>query len=135
MSKNREHQCGATLISSKYAITAAHCFFNYETGEGWWYDLSEFIVVAGNYKRNSYCGLDADCQTRKIKNVSTLFDGQNYNYKSDVDMVILELDYPLELIKDIVQPACLPSEAVKSGNNCYVSGWGRTGDKNLQESF
>ena len=131
LSKNRKYQCGATLISSKYAISAAHCFFDHKTGKGWLHHFSELTVVAGSYMRNSY----GYCQTSQIRNVSTSFNGYNFDRNNDVDIVIIELERPFDLIKDIVQPACLPSEAIKSGSNCHVSGWNPTGHENLKGSF
>ena len=38
-------QCGATLISPKYAISAGHCFHEHK---------DNFVVVAGAYKVSHY---------------------------------------------------------------------------------
>ena len=67
-------------------------------------------------------------QKRKIINFSTPFDGTSFYFKIDVDMIIFELETPFELIKDVVQPACLPSKPVNSREKCYSSGWGGIAD-------
>ena len=80
--------CGATLISSKYAITAAHCLPGYTKQREVW-------VVAGVYKLND------NGHRRKVKNVIKPFDAEHWALPL-VDFVILELEYPFDLIKGMI---------------------------------
>jgi len=109
--------CGATLISSKYAITAGHCLliktiFGLRPA-----DISKFEVVAGAYKKREHG------QRRRIKSITKPYDAE-YWYWPLPDLVILELETPFDLMKGKIQPACLPSKDIELGRNCYVSGWG-----------
>ena len=109
--------CGATLISSRHAISAAHCFWN-EFGESRG-GLSKYVVRSGVLYNNG-----RDKETRRIQQTETPFHGAWYEGKPD--LVILELRRPFTLVEGFVQPACLPSKPVKHGDTCFTSGWGQT---------
>ena len=89
------HYCGATLISSKYAITAGHCllrrsFFGMVPA-----DVTKFEVVAGVYKKREYG------QRRRIKSIAKPYDAQNWKWPLP-DLVILELETPFDLMKGMI---------------------------------
>ena len=128
---NGHHKCGATLISSKHAITAGHCFWD---NFGNFRDIAKFLVRSGAFYIN-----EEGHETRRIKNILSPFPGRtdsrhilNYPYLPNpkrgegVDLYILELESPFTLIKNLVQPACLPSKPLKYGDTCFTSGWGQT---------
>ena len=109
--------CGATLISSSHAISAAHCFWN---DEGEPLDDSKFLVRSGVLDNNGKA-----METRRIKYVIKEFDGSWINGGGKPDFVILYFRRPFTLVEGLVQPACLPSKPVKHGDTCYTSGWGQ----------
>ena len=53
-----QHICGATLLTSRYAISALHCFIILDESNGPWEvrPLHKFRIVAGRYnqRRSSY---------------------------------------------------------------------------------
>ena len=91
--------CGATLISSKYAITAAHCLPEYPNSMNDGGDAvlnSRYEVVAGAYKK-----YDNGDERRRIKSITKPFDAEYWKVPLP-DFVILELEYPFDLIKGMI---------------------------------
>ena len=113
--------CGATLIASQYAITAAHCFFETNDYNGG-YDQSsykeDYYVVAGAYSKDSIK------YKRNIKRIFTPFEGKKWYPRFHSDLVVLELDEPFPYKQGKIKPACLPTLPVEFGSRCYTSGWG-----------
>ena len=87
--------CGATLISSKYAITAGHCLLRRNFGILVPADVTKFEVVAGAYTKTEYG------QRRRIKSITKPYDAQNWKWPLP-DFVILELETPFELMKGMI---------------------------------
>ena len=54
----KSHICGATLLTSKYAISALHCFIirdKNKPNEPWKVArLKDFLIVAGRYNQNRF---------------------------------------------------------------------------------
>ena len=46
----KSHICGATLLTSKYAISALHCFIFYKEVK----NLKDFRIIAGRYNQNRF---------------------------------------------------------------------------------
>ena len=63
------HQCGATLISSKFAISAAHCFIYDDTKDIAHY--SKFDVIAGAFHNT-----DEGLEKKDIATVIRQFEGE-----------------------------------------------------------
>ena len=113
--------CGATLISSKFAITANHC--------GWYVPWDSMAFVAGKYYKNMKPS-DKNVQKRWVKKV--------YGNKPKIhgwhlpDLVVVEFEEPFNMVPGVIEPACLPTQKVDVGTKCFVSGWGRGSGNSLK---
>ena len=80
---NRRHFCGASIIHSKFLLTAAHCFIDHEAGNT--------IAVAGEHDLKA-----SEWSRKQIRRVTRVIPHENYNAEtSDNDIALLELDKPL----------------------------------------
>ena len=115
---NGHRLCGATLISSKHAISAAHCFWDSKDRKK---NIKRLLVRSGALYTNG-----KGYETRKVRKIIKPFVGHYESNGKQLDFVILELKSPFTLIEGFVQPACLPSKQLKQGDICFASGWGIT---------
>lgn len=84
--------CGATVISTKYLITAAHCVYTF--------DHREIRVYLGGHDiTKDY----TEIRTIKSTQEHEYYDGVSFNN----DIALIELDKPIKF-GPRVQPACLP---------------------------
>uniref|UniRef100_A0A672ZRW3 Peptidase S1 domain-containing protein n=1 Tax=Sphaeramia orbicularis TaxID=375764 RepID=A0A672ZRW3_9TELE len=92
------HVCGATLVASRWLISAAHLRH----------------LKANHYSYSVYIPI------RRI-----LLHPQYDQFTSDYDIALLELSAPV-FFNELVQPVCIPapSHTFTTGTNCYVTGWG-----------
>ena len=112
---NFQHICGATIISEKFVLTAAHCVFGKNP--------SDLKLVFGTDRLNF---LTSSSSERNITQI-TIHPSYDNNYFYN-DTAILELD--LELNFDLTTSAiCLPKSFNKNPNSrqhhsATITGWG-----------
>ncbi|XP_044258935.1 soluble guanylate cyclase 89Db-like [Tribolium madens] len=119
LGKGGEFHCGATLITRRHLLTAAHCVNGFA--------VNEFTVVLADHDRDSHDRFSTII-VRGVKGIKEheAFDAFSYNN----DIAIIELDEPVDFDAH-VQTACLPVTGNEdySGKTAVVAGWGRLGEK------
>ncbi|XP_077432910.1 suppressor of tumorigenicity 14 protein homolog [Vanacampus margaritifer] len=110
------HVCGASIISEKWLLSAAHCFVNHDPANR----------IASNWQ--TYSGMQDQYKHEDVQRrpVIRIISHPDYNQMTfDYDIALLELSEPLEWTNTI-QPICLPapSHVFPAGMSCSVTGWG-----------
>lgn len=115
--QRRFFQCGATIISERYILTAAHCV--YRSAEAT--DPSEYVVKVGAHDLFG---------SGEFMQLDTIIVHENYTpqYHND-DIALLRLKRPLDFVSnDRIGPVCLPERGSrigrKIGTMATMVGWG-----------
>ncbi|TSK49693.1 Suppressor of tumorigenicity 14 protein [Bagarius yarrelli] len=111
------HVCGASIISNKWLLGAAHCFM---TGDPLYREPENWMTYSG---MNDQQKEENSVQMREVK---TIITHSEYNQVTfDNDIALLELKEPLKF-SSTVNPVCLPasSHVFPPGMPCWVTGWG-----------
>ena len=88
------YTCGATLISTNYILTAAHCIQRSIA--------SDIILIAGVHYQEWYTDRE---QRRTVKEIHVHPQYNSVTFRNDI--AILRVDRPF-IFNKYVQPACLP---------------------------
>uniref|UniRef100_A0A668S3L2 trypsin n=1 Tax=Oreochromis aureus TaxID=47969 RepID=A0A668S3L2_OREAU len=102
------HFCGGSLISSTWAVSAAHCY------------QSSIQLRLGEHN------IAVNEGTEQFISSSRVIRHQSYNsYTLDNDIMLIKLSQPATL-NSYVKTVSLPSGCAGAGTSCLISGWGNT---------
>ncbi|KAJ1125857.1 hypothetical protein NDU88_004274 [Pleurodeles waltl] len=121
---NGKHVCGGTLITNRWVVSAAHCYYGQN------YALSSYTVCLGMYQLLSH-NTNSVCSNVKRIIVNPLYNAE----EGPGDILLLELVTTMDFT-DFILPICMPASSVTfpSGLNCWVTGWGNIGSSSALPS-
>ncbi|XP_062847080.1 trypsin-2-like [Trichomycterus rosablanca] len=104
--------CGASLINSRWAVSAAHCYVS----------ANRLALHLGEHNIFSDEGTEQRIWAEKV------IPHPNYNSVTyDNDFMLIKLS-EAAVFNKYVQPIPLVSSCAVAGQKCLVSGWGNTGE-------
>lgn len=110
-----QHICGGSIISSRWILSAAHCFQSYSNPLSW-------TVMFGDVS------LHRMALANQSKSVEKIISHEQYNSDTnDYDVALMKLSSPLNCSSTAtVKPVCLPNDGVDLSPErpAWITGWG-----------
>lgn len=112
--------CGGSIIAKNWILTAAHCFKGLLNSPTAWRVTGGIVNLFSPYP-----------SSRQKQYVRKIIKHPQYSGQaaSPYDIALVQTFYPFRE-SEAVSPVCLPKDDHISLKNCFLTGWGQTGDKN-----
>jgi secreted trypsin-like serine protease len=114
------HSCGASLLSSTAALSAAHCVSGALP--------SNIRIIAGLYQRSD----TSNAQTVSTSRITVHENYQDGSASYSNDIAIIHLSSGVNVAADNVALLTLPDGSNDfAGTTCTITGWGRSSSSNI----
>uniref|UniRef100_H3BG09 Suppressor of tumorigenicity 14 protein homolog n=1 Tax=Latimeria chalumnae TaxID=7897 RepID=H3BG09_LATCH len=113
-----QHACGASVISTNWLVSAAHCFYD-----------GHLLRYTNPDMWTAYLGLHSQkhhSQVTVMRRFKQIIVHNSFSISTyDNDVALLELETPITF-SNLISPVCLPAKThdFPAGSNTWVTGWG-----------